>query len=140
MKGFLLDTNVVSELVSVSPSPKVTSWLASVDEPLLYLSALTIGEIRNGIEELAQGRKRTKLESWIASDLVPRFSGRILPIDLAVADRWGAMTAASRRSGRPLPLMDSLLAATALEYDLTIASRNVADFAGTPVAVLNPWF
>ena len=139
MSGFLLDTNCISELVRAKPEPRVTEWMRAADESLLYLSVLTLGEIRRGAAILPQGKRRTFLESWLEVDLQARFSARILAIDDAVADRWGWLTAEASRGGRPLAAIDGLLAATALHHNLTIVSRNVDDFAGTQVPILNPW-
>ena len=139
MSGFLLDTNCVSELIRSKPEPRVTDWMRVADERLLYLSVLTLGEIRKGAAALPQSKRRTYLESWLESDLPARFSGRILAIDNAVADRWGWLTAEAERNGRPLAAIDGLLAATALHHNLTIVSRNVSDFTSTQVPVPNPW-
>ena len=139
MSGFLLDTNCISEVVRVKPEPRVLEWMEAADEALLYLSVLTLGEIRKGLAGLPQGRRRTSLETWLELELQARFSGRILPIDAAVADRWGLLAADARRQGRALSAIDGLLAATALHHDLTIVSRNVSDFTNTQVRVLNPW-
>ena len=139
MSGFLLDTNCVSEIVRVKPEPRVLEWMEAADESLLYLSVLTLGEIRKGLAALPQSRRRTRLEAWLEVDLRGRFSGRILPVDAAVADRWGLLAAQARRKGAPLPIVDGLLAATALHYNLTIVSRNVCDFAAAQAPVLNPW-
>jgi len=139
MSGFLLDTNCISELVRAKPEPRVTEWMRAADESLLYLSVLTLGEIRRGAAILPQSKRRTFLESWLEVDLQARFSARILAIDDAVADRWGWLTAEASRGGRPLAAIDGLLAATALHHNLTIVSRNVDDFAGTQVPILNPW-
>ena len=139
MSGFLLDTNCVSELVRVKPEPRVLEWMDAAEESLLYLSVLTLGEIRKGLAALPQSRRRTRLEAWLEVDLRGRFSGRILPVDAAVADRWGLLAAQARRNGAPLPIVDGLLAATALHYNLTMVSRNVCDFAAARVTVLNPW-
>jgi len=139
MSGFLLDTNCVSELVRVEPEPRVIEWMAATDENLLYLSVLTIGEIRKGVAGLAQGKRRTQLETWLEVDLRARFSGKILPIDFAIADRWSLLAAESKRKGKVLSVIDGLLAATALHHNLTVVSRNGSDFATTQVQVLNPW-
>jgi predicted nucleic acid-binding protein len=139
MNGFLLDTNCVSELVRVQPEPRVLEWLAAADESLLYLSVLTLGEVRKGLAALPPGRRRARLEAWLGVELRTRFSGRILAIDAAVADRWGWLTAQAKREGRPLAVVDGLLAATALHYTLTVVSRNASDFAAVEVPVLNPW-
>jgi predicted nucleic acid-binding protein len=139
VSGFLLDANCVSELVRVKPEPRVLEWMEVADESLLYLSVLTLGEIRKGLAALPQGRRRARLEAWLEVDLRGRFSGRILPVDAAVADRWGLLAAQARRNGAPLPIIDGLLAATALHHNLTLVSRNVCDFAAAQVSVLNPW-
>jgi predicted nucleic acid-binding protein len=138
VSGFLLDTNVISELVEQKPEPRVTAWIDSVDENLLYLSVLTLGEIRKGIASLRDASRRVTLEAWLQSDLVLRFAGRILPIDHAVADRWGRITAAAGAKF-PLPVIDGLLAATALDQNLTLVTRNTRDTAATGVPVFNPW-
>jgi len=139
MAGFLLDTNSVSELVRVKPEPAVVSWFEAADEHLLYLSVLTLGEIRKGLAALAPGKKRMQLETWLEGDLRARFAGRILAVDDAVADRWGQLAARAKAQGVALPVIDGLLAATALEHNLTVVSRNADDFAATTVAVVNPW-
>src|ERR1035438_1773021 len=139
MSGFLLDTVCVSELVRVKPEPRVTEWMEATDEALLYLSVLTLGEIRKGLASLAQGKRRTQLETWLEVDLQARFSGRILPIDAQVADRWGQLAAHAKRKGTPLPIIDGLLAATALHHNLTVVTRNAGDFTNAQVPVLNPW-
>ena len=139
MSGFLLDTNCVSELVRVKPDPRVLEWMEAADESLLHLSVLTLGEIRKGLAALSHSRRRTRLEAWLEVDLRSRFSGRILPVDAAVADRWGLLAAQARRNGATLPIVDGLLAATALHHNLTIVSRNASDFAAAQVPVLNPW-
>jgi len=139
MSGFLLDTNCISELVRPKPEPRVLEWMEAVDETLLYLSVLTLGEIRKGLAGLAQSKRRTLLENWLEVELQPRFSGRIVSIDTAIADRWGLLTAEAKRNGKPLSIIDGLLAATALQHNLTVVSRNTSDFANTHVPVLDPW-
>ncbi len=138
MSGFLLDTNIISDLVRPKPEPKVTAWVAATDENLLYLSVLTLGEIRKGINSLKDASRRVALEAWLASDLLLRFAGRILPIDHAVADRWGRL-AARVEPKSPLPVIDGLLAATALHHNLTLVTRNTEDVRATGVPVFNPW-
>lgn len=139
MTGFLLDTNVISEAVRAEPDSRVVSWLDSVQEDLLNLSVLTLGEIRQGIALLAQGKRRLRLERWLETDLRMRFAGRIIPIDDDIAERWGGLTAEARRAGTTLGVMDGLLAATALEHGLTLATRNIKDFSRLGVALSNPW-
>jgi toxin FitB len=139
MSRFLLDTNCISELVSPKPAPRVVQWMELADEGLLYLSVLTLGEIRKGAAALQQGSRRTRLESWLEAELRARFAERILPIDAAIADRWGVLAAAARRGGKTLSVIDGLLAATAIHHNLTVVTRNPGDFAGAPVQILNPW-
>jgi hypothetical protein len=139
VSGFLLDTNFVSELVQPIPDAGVIQWAERADEKLLYLSVLTLGEIRQGVATLAQGRRRERLEAWLENDLRTRFDGRTLPVDEAIADRWGYVSARALRAGRPLPVVDGLLAATALEKRLVIVTRNERDFAGLEVDIVNPW-
>jgi predicted nucleic acid-binding protein len=106
---------------------------------LLYLSVLTLGEIRKGLAALPQGKRRSRLETWLEVELQARFSGRILSIDAAVADRWGLLAAVAKIKGKHLSAIDGLLAATAIHHNLTIVSRNVGDFTNTQVPVVNPW-
>jgi toxin FitB len=139
MSGFLLDTNCISELVRSNPEPRVLQWMDAADESLLYLSVLTLGEIRKGLAMLPQSKRRTQLETWLELELRVRFSGRILPIDASIADRWGLLAADAKRKGKALSAIDGLLAATALQHNLTLVSRNLSDFANTPAPLLNPW-
>ncbi len=111
----------------------------ATDEAMLYLSVLTLGEIRKGVARLTQGKRRSRLETWLEVELQSRFAGRILAIEAAIADRWGLISAEAKRKGKPLAVIDGLLAATALHHNLTIVSRNSRDFANTHVPVLNPW-
>ena len=140
MRGFLLDTNFISELIKPRPEPKVTGWVESVDESLLFLSVLTLGEIRKGIAALPRASRRVKLDAWLDGELRPRFVDRILPIDEAVADTWGRIAGELAAHGvPPVPVIDGLLAATAANHDLTLVTRDTADVSRTGVAVLNPW-
>lgn len=114
-------------------------WMESADEAMLFLSVLTLGEIRKGLAGLPQSRRRTHLETWLEVELKARFAGRIVPIDSAIADRWGLIVAEAKRKGKALSVIDGLLAATALHLNLTVVSRNANDFAHTQAPVLNPW-
>ena len=134
--SYLLDTNVLSELKRKSADSGVVSWFSQRPPATLYLSVLTLGEIRKGIEGVSEETRRQTLLDWLETDLPSFFMGRIMAVDGSVADRWGRMIAAA---GRPLPAIDSLLAATALEHDLVLVTRNVKDFAGLPVQLFNPW-
>ena len=139
MSGFLLDTNIISELIKPRPEANVTAWIESTDESLLYLSVLTLGEIRRGIAALPQSRRRATLEAWLEKDLRARFEQRILIIDEEVAGRWGLLTAVARISEIALPVIDGLLAATALEHNLTLVTRDIGQIPSMGVAVFNPW-
>ena len=134
--SYLIDTNVLSELRRKSPDPGVVAWFLQRPPATLHLSVLTLGEIRKGIEGVGDEVRKQSLIDWLETDLPTFFTGRILDVNGAVADRWGRLVAAA---GRPLPTIDSLLAATALEHDLVLVTRNTKDFAGLPVEVFNPW-
>ena len=139
MSGFLLDTNVISELIRPKPEPRVTAWIHATDENLLFLSVLTLGEIRKGIAGLRESSRRIALESWLDSDLALRFAARILSIDEGVADRWGRLAAQAASAARLLPVIDGLLAATALHHNLTLVTRITKDVEITGVPLFNPW-
>jgi toxin FitB len=136
VNGFLIDTNVVSELIKPRPSSRVADWIDAQEEQLFHLSVLTLGEIRRGIVQLAPGGRRTALAAWLSGDLLTRFAGRILQIDQEVADRWGHLAGAK---GATIPVIDGLLAATALQHNLTLVTRNTRDMARTGVGLFNPW-
>ena len=104
-----------------------------------HVSIITLAEIQKGIELLAEGRRCAQLERWLAQDLETWFSGRILPVDRKVAMRWASLVAHGSRAGRPLPTVDSLIAATALAYGLMIVTRNTKDFEGIGATIVNPW-
>lgn len=134
-----MDTNVPSELVRPQPEPKVKAWLTAQDLDALFMSAVSFGELRRGITLRASGKRRTELELWIETDLSMLLSGRILPLTRSIAERWGALEGQRQLAGRPLNVPDAQIAATALEHGLTLVTRNVKDFAGLGVDLLNPW-
>ena len=134
----LLDTCVIAEYQKPAPDVKVMNWLAAQIEESLFLSVLTVGEIEKGIARLPASKRKNSLEIFL-ENLVTRFDRRILNLDTLVLRRWGRLTGNLERKGRVLPIVDSLLAASALEYNLTIVTRNIADFADTGAAVLNVW-
>lgn len=136
---YLLDTCLISELVKESPNASVLGWLDKQDEDQLYLSALTIGELQKGISKLADARKKEELQIWLSSDLGSRFERRILNIDTEVAVRWGELIGEAERRGKRLPVIDSLIAATAAVHNLTVVTRNTGDLEECAVRVLNPW-
>jgi hypothetical protein len=137
--SFLLDTNVISEWVKPLPDPGVIEWLASVDEDRVYISVITISEIRFGIERLPPGTRRKRIEDWFTTDLPMRFDSRIIPIDVAIADFSGKIRYRGRTAGRPIAPMDALIAATAQAADLTLVTRNVSDFEFLDLPMISPW-
>lgn len=138
-RGFLLDTNIPSELTRPSPDPSVKAWVEVQPTDSFYLSAITVGELRRGLSLLPQGRRRRQLEEWLESYLLPLFATRVLPVTQNIAERWGLLSASRQLRGTPLSMADGLIAATALENDLTLVTRNVKDFVDLGVAVFNPW-
>lgn len=134
--SYLLDTNVISEIWRPRPSPSVQAWLEAAPQDKLYLSVLSLGEIRKGVEKLKTSKKKAQLVTWLDHDLPAWFDNRLLPIDRDVADRWGYLLA---KINRPIPAIDSLLAATALTFNLKMVTRNVADFDIAGLEVINPW-
>lgn len=137
--AFLIDTCVLSELVKKRPEPRVVRWVDDAEEETLHLSVLTIGELHKGVAKLRPSAKRRNLESWVRTDLPVRFEGRILPISIDVASRWGELCGEAERRGEPLPVIDALIAATALASSLTVVTRNTNDLERTGVDVLDPW-
>ncbi len=137
--SFLLDTNVVSEWTKPHPDSGVTTWLEAVDEDRVFLSVATLAELRYGVERLASGARRKKLDSWLGEELPLRFESRILAVNAEVADEWGRVIARCEAVGRPLAAMDGLIAATAIVHDLTLVTRNTSDFETALKSLLNPW-
>jgi len=134
--SYLVDTNVLSELRNKRVDANVVAWMQARPRQSLYLSVLSLGEIRKGIEGVADPAFRQTLADWLEVELRNWFVGRLLGIDEKVADRWGRVQAAAART---LPVIDGMLAATALEHDLTLVTRNTKDFAGLGVQLINPW-
>ncbi len=134
--SYLVDTNVLSELRRKTPDTGVVAWFAARPAVTLHISVLTLGEIRKGIESHPDAQKRQVLADWLETDVSAFFAGRILPVDDAVAERWGRLVA---RAGRPVPSIDSLLAATAAVHDLVLVTRNTKDFDGLAIQTFNPW-
>lgn len=132
---YLLDTNVISETVKKKPNPNVLRWLSSVDSHQLALSVLTLGEIRKGVERLTEHAKKQQITRWLEVDLVAHFAERIIAIDEKVADKWGYLC-----SHHNLPAVDSLIAASALVYNLKLVTRNTKDFSSIlELELINPW-
>jgi predicted nucleic acid-binding protein len=136
---FLLDTCVISELVAKQPNPRVVQWVDSIDEDKLFLSAITIGEIKKGIEKLAESSRKSALAEWLEGDLLIRFADRILAIDIPVMLVWGQLTAELEKQGRRMPAIDSLIAATCLQGRLDLVTRNESDFVHSGIMIVNPW-
>jgi toxin FitB len=134
--SYLIDTNVLSELRRKKPDAGVVAWVEQRPRQSLYLSVLTLGEIRKGIEQVKDPKRRQSLIDWLEVELPHYFVGRLLSVDSLTADRWGYLMASARR---PLPAIDGLLAATALQHQLTLVTRNTRDFEGSGVALINPW-
>ena len=137
--SFLLDTNVVSEWVKPRPDPGVIAWLSSVDEDRVFLSVVTLAELRHGIERLSDSNRRKRLDDWLRNELPLRFENRVLPIDDQVADGWGRVVAMQEAKGRPIGVMDAFIAATANAHDLSVVTRNLRDFEIIVAEVINPW-
>jgi predicted nucleic acid-binding protein len=139
MSGFLLDTNVRSELIRIKPDPRVAQWLRDANDDSLYLSVISIGEVCKGFTIHPEEHRRDILRKWLDDTLRPWFAGRILPVTEAIAARWGILEGRCQLKGLTVNAPDGLIAATAFEHDLTLVTRNVKDFAGLGLTVLNPW-
>ena len=137
--NYLLDTCVISELTKKNPNPNVIQWVAKAEESRLFISVLTIGEIYKGIAKLPKSKKKEKLYEWVKYDLKERFSERILDFDLQSAAIWGKVQAQSELSGKAMPAIDGLIAATGIAYNLTVVTRNTTDMEVSEVALFNPW-
>ncbi|ADG07803.1 MULTISPECIES: type II toxin-antitoxin system VapC family toxin [Kyrpidia] len=136
---YLLDTCVISELVKKAPAPAVLRWVENQDEENLYLSVLTLGELQRGVSKLLDRSRAEQLQAWLNDDLTHRFQRRILPVDQKVAKAWGEISGDAARRGETLPVMDSLIAATAQVHGLVVVTRNVRDIERCRVPVTNPW-
>jgi len=134
--SYLIDTNVVSELTRPEPAPSVAAWFEEIADEALYLSVLTLGELRRGVEKLPVSKRKEKLRYWLEHELPEWFGNRLLPVDAAVADAWGRLQAIAERTR---PAIDSLLASTALHHHLRLVTRNTADFGIKGLETVNPW-
>jgi predicted nucleic acid-binding protein len=137
--NYLLDTCLLSELRKPQLDAGVVAWISDIDEARLFVSVLSLGEIQKGVAKLENGRRRNAFQHWLEHDLLLRFAERILPLDLDMALEWGLVSAANENRGKPAPVVDALLAVTAIVRNLTLVTRNDKDFFGFPVKVLNPW-
>lgn len=134
--SYLVDTNVLSELVRNQPAEAVARWFEAIPPQEIYVSVITLGELRRGVERLAESPKRTRLRRWLEHELLAGMQDRVLPVDQAVAERWGRLMAESERT---LPAFDSLLAATALHHHLDMVTRNKKDFQHAGLHCIDPW-
>ena len=137
--NYLLDTCVISELIKPRPSQKVVTWIDSIEEEKLYISVITIGEFEKGISKLPTSSKKDRISDWLNEDLLIRFKGRILDLDVNTLIKWGQIVANLENQGRKIPAVDSLIAATVLQYDLCLVTRNIQDFQNCSIKILNPW-
>ena len=134
--AYLIDTNVICETIKPTPNANVVKWFNSINNGDLYISVLTLGEIRKGLEKISDLDKKKKICLWLEQDLVSWFGGRILSIDIEVANKWGILCAEISKS---TPVIDSLIASTALHFDLILVTRNTKDFYYPNLEVINPF-
>ena len=136
---YLVDTNVISELIARQPNPKVVAWIDQLDPGIVYVSVISIGEIRKGIEKLRASKRKEAIKDWLDTDLLIRFQGRIVEISVETMLLWGELVARLEHEGKPMGAIDSLVAASALQGQYVLATRNEDDFQNTRVTVVNPW-
>jgi predicted nucleic acid-binding protein len=139
VKGYLVDTNIPSELTREKPDARVAAFLRNAGKDAVFLSVMTIGEICKGIAGLPAGQRRTALQDWLDIEVRSWFAGRILPVTESIAERWGHLAATAKQQGLTLAVVDGVIAATAFHHDLTLVTRNVKDFAGLDIDISNPW-
>ena len=137
--NYLLDTCLISELSKSKPDKKVVDWVLSENETGFYVSVLTFGELHKGIEKLPESKKKEELRIWIEGELKDRFQNRIIGIDMRVSILWGKIQCVAEKKGKPMPAIDSLIAATGIAHDLIVVTRNVSDMEQSGVRLLNPW-
>ncbi|MCP3871832.1 MAG: type II toxin-antitoxin system VapC family toxin [Desulfobacteraceae bacterium] len=137
--NYLLDTCLISELAKSEPNKKVVDWVSSENDSSFYLSVLTFGELHKGIEKLPESKKKDDLRIWVEDELKNRFQNRIIGIDMRVSVIWGKIQCIAEKKGKPIPVIDSLIAATGITHNLTVVTRNVTDMEQSGVKLLNPW-
>jgi toxin FitB len=137
--NYLLDTCLISELSKLKPNEKVVDWVLSENETNFYVSVLTFGELHKGVQKLPASKKKEELQVWIEDELKNRFQNRIIGIDMRVSILWGKIQCFAEKKGKPMPAIDSLIAATGIAYELTVVTRNVTDMEQSGVKLLNPW-
>lgn len=136
---FILDTCVISELITKKPKPQVVEFVDGLESDDVFLSVITIGEIIKGIEKLPDSPRKADLRRWLQDDLLARFQGKILPLDTDIIVEWGMLSARAEAAGKPMPAIDSLIAATTLAHKMTLVTRNVSDFDAAGIEIANPW-
>jgi predicted nucleic acid-binding protein len=137
--NYLLDTCLISELAKSKPQEKVVDWVLNQNETNFYISVLTFGELHKGVEKLPESKKKESLRIWMEDDLINRFKNRIIAIDMRISIIWGKILCAAEKIGRPMPAIDSLIAASGIARNLTVVTRNVTDMEQSGVNLLNPW-
>ena len=136
--NYLLDTCVLAELVKPNPNSKVIDWITDTDDEKLFLSVITIGEIRKGLTKLPESKKKKTLSNWL-NKLLEDYQTRIYQINIMVAENWGIIQCSAEKSGTPISSVDSLIAAVAYTHNLTLVTRNEKDFIPSNVPIVNPW-
>jgi toxin FitB len=137
--NFILDTNVISELVAARPNLKIIEWIQATDADRIFLSVISIGEIKKGIEKLPNSDRIVLLDHWLQEDLLAQFTDQILSIDVQTMLIWGKLVAQLEKLGRPISSIDALLAATAQQWGFTLVTRNIVHFQDIGINLLNPW-
>ncbi len=137
--NYILDTNVISELVAPRPNLKVIAWIQSIDPNQVYLSVIAIGELQKGIEKLPDSERKDILDRWLREDLLVRFENHLLILDVETMIIWGKLNARLEAIGRPISAIDSLMAASAARWQYTLVTRNTLHFEQAGVPLLNPW-
>ena len=137
--NFILDTNVISELVAARPNLNVIEWIQATDSDRIFLSVISIGEIKKGIEKLPNSDRKVILDHWLQEDLLAQFTDQLLSIDVQTMLIWGKLVSQLEKLGRPISAIDALLAATAQQWGFTLVTRNTVHFQDTGINLLNPW-
>jgi toxin FitB len=137
--NYILDTNVISELVAPQPNPNMLHWLEELDPDQVFLSVIVIGELQKGITKLPDSKRKQDLELWFHEDLLVRFREHLLPIDTETMSVWGVLLAELETSGRPMSAIDSLLAASVRRHQFTLVTRNTTHFENARILLFNPW-
>lgn len=137
--SYLIDTDCISELMKPKPDPNVLNWFSDHEELSMYLSVITFGKLRKGIEKLPISAKKSKLNRWVNEDLAHRFEERIIVVSIAEVNTWGHLLEKAEKAGTPLPAIDALIAASALVHGLSVVTRNTKDMEATGVELINPW-